>query len=152
MKLGYRVVQREHDYEGLGALMKCLTVELKQTPLQIQPELVKNIRNGWYYLIGLSGNQPIGYLSFSPTMSRNIVLHDLWVKPEHRRKGFGQSLVKKLAALARQREYDQINAYPTSKQRKFFEALQRKMPRFGFEFVEGSSKMQIRLPQRRGKR
>ena len=59
-------------------------------------------------LIGREGNDPVGFAvffhNFSTWLGRpGLYLEDLFVKPEHRGKGYGRALLQHLARIAHER-------------------------------------------------
>ena len=62
-------------------------------------------RHGAEVLIAQEGDEPVGFAryfhNFSTFLGRcGIYLEDLFVRPEHRGKGYGLALLKRLAAIA----------------------------------------------------
>jgi len=65
-------------------------------------------------LIALSEKEPVGYALFFPNFSsfrgtKGFYLEDIFVKPEYRGQKIGEFLIKKLAQIAKQRNFQRID-------------------------------------------
>ncbi len=64
-------------------------------------------------LIGFVGSEPVGLALFFPTFSTflgqpGLYIEDLFVAPAWRRRGFGQQLMRRVAAIAVERAYGRM--------------------------------------------
>jgi GNAT superfamily N-acetyltransferase len=71
-------------------------------------ESLFGVRPSAEVMLGFAGEDPACYAVFFHNFStflgrRGLYLEDLYVRPEHRGKGFGQSMIRRLAALAVER-------------------------------------------------
>ena len=65
-------------------------------------------------LIALDGDQAIGYAFFFPNFAsfrgqRGFYLEDIYIRPEYRGRGVGESVLRELARLAATRGYERID-------------------------------------------
>jgi GNAT superfamily N-acetyltransferase len=89
------------EYEKLAHLVVA-TEDILRTTLFGHPRFAE-------VLIGEVGGEPAGFAlffhNFSTFLGRpGIYLEDLFVKPEHRGRGFGKALLARLAAIAKSRD------------------------------------------------
>lgn len=89
------------DYERLSNEVKATEERLRQTLFGAQPAAEA--------LLAFEGTEPVGFALFFHNYStflgqRGLYLEDLFIKPEHRGKGYGKALLVKLAQIAKERE------------------------------------------------
>ena len=86
-----------------------LTHLLQVTPEKLRPQLFGE-RPAAEALVAERGGEVVAFALFFTNFSTflaqpGLYLEDLYVKPEHRGSGIGRALLKRLAALAVEREY-----------------------------------------------
>lgn len=89
------------DYERLSNEVKATEERLRQTLFGAQPAAEA--------LLAFEGTEPVGFALFFHNYStflgqRGLYLEDLFIKPEHRGKGYGKALLVKLAQIAKERD------------------------------------------------
>ena len=86
-----------------------LTHLLQVTPEKLRPQLFGE-RPAAEALVAERGGEVVAFALFFTNFSTflaqpGLYLEDLYVKPEHRGAGIGRALLKRLAALANERQY-----------------------------------------------
>ena len=86
-----------------------LTHLLQVTPEKLRPQLFGE-RPAAEALVAERGGEVVAFALFFTNFSTflaqpGLYLEDLYVKPEHRDAGIGRALLKRLAALANERQY-----------------------------------------------
>jgi len=97
------------EYERLSHVVQADEDRLRRTLFGDRPAA-----EVWMaYLLGDAGEECAGFALFFTNYSTflgkpGLYLEDVFVKPHLRRKGIGMALLKKLAAIARERDYGRM--------------------------------------------
>ncbi|MCS7012640.1 MAG: GNAT family N-acetyltransferase [Chloroherpetonaceae bacterium] len=88
------------EYERLSSEVQATEARLRQTLFGSPPAAET--------LLAFEGDEPVGFALFFHNYStflgqRGLYLEDLFVKPEHRGKGYGKALLVRLAQIAKER-------------------------------------------------
>ncbi len=101
-----------HDFITCLAEYENMTDQVTATPETIRQSLFE--RNEAETLLAEEHGIPVGFALFFKNYltflgKANMFLEDLFVKPEHRNKGYGKALFRCLATIARQRGYSRLD-------------------------------------------
>ena len=93
------------EYERLSHLMEASQERLRRTLFGDRPAAE--------VLLAYDGEECAGFALFFPNYSTflgkpGLYLEDVFVKPHARRRGIGMALLKRLAAIARERDYGRM--------------------------------------------
>jgi len=88
------------EYERLTHLVTATEATLQ--------DALFGVHQGAQALLGFEGEEPVGFAVFFHNFStflgrRGLWLEDIFVKPEHRRKGYGRALFLHVARIAHER-------------------------------------------------